>query len=307
MNTTEGHGGHKALEHSLFGGNYVHVLGTDDHVHGLVRRKSAVHTIKYVSCKFGAAVGDHNAVHNVRFPDKIGNKCVDRLVVDIGGRADLLNVTVLHDHHGIRHRESFLLIVRHVNKGDPRLMLDILQLVLHILAKLEVKCRKRLVQKKHLGLIDECTRNCHALLLTARERADTATLKATQVDHGKHLLDLRFDLTVGTFSQSQTKRNIIKHVQVWEQRVTLKHGIDLTLIRRQIVDPFSVEIHVARIGCLKAADDAKRGSLSTARGAEERNKLLVVDLQAHVVQNGLSVKRLGDPLELNQNIFVHSA
>ena len=307
MNTTVGHGGHKSLEHSLLGSYHVYVLGANDHVHRLIRCKAAVHAIKHVSRELGALVGKHHAVDDVRFADEIGNEGVDRLVVDIGGRADLLNVTVLHDHHGIRHRECLLLIVGNVDKGDAGLMLNILQFVLHILAELEIKCREGLVQKQHLGLIDECTRNCHALLLTARERADTATLKATQVDHGKHLLDLRFDLTVGTFSQSQTKRNIIKHVQVWEQRVTLKHGIDLTLIRRQIVDPFSVEIHVARIGCLKAADDAKRGSLSTARGAEERNKLLVVDLQAHVVQNGLSVKRLGDPLELNQNIFVHSA
>ena len=92
-----------------------------------------------------------------------------------------------------------------------------------------------------------------------------------------------------------------------EKRILLEHGVHLSLVGRHVVDPLSTKEHVTAIRRLKSADNAKRGGFSAARGAQKRDKFLVMDLQIHIVQNGLSVKRLGNSAQPDQNIFVHSA
>lgn len=68
--------------------------------------------------------------------NEVGDKGVDRLVVDAFGVADLQNVAVAHDHHGIAHGERFLLVVRYVDKCDAQALLHAFQLQLHFLAQL---------------------------------------------------------------------------------------------------------------------------------------------------------------------------
>ena len=53
-----------------------------------------------------------------------------------------------------------------------------------ILAKLKVKCAKRLVKQQHARTVDQRTRNSHTLLLTAGERGGLAQFKALQADIG---------------------------------------------------------------------------------------------------------------------------
>ena len=186
-------------------------------------------------------------------------------------------------------------------------MLNILQLVLHILAQLQIQCRQGLVQQKHLGLIDQCARNGNSLLLSSRKRVNTATLKAPQVHHCQHILHLGLDLRIGTLFEAQTKGDIVKNIEVGEQRITLKHRIDLPFIRRHVVDALTVEINVTLIGRFESSDDTQRGRFSASGRAQKRDKLLVMDFQTHVVQNGLSVKRFRDSVQPNQYLFVHSA
>ena len=55
----------------------------------------------------------------------------------------------------------------HIDEGDAELLVHFLELYLHVLAHLQVKSCKRLVQKKHLRLVHDGTCNGHTLLLTA--------------------------------------------------------------------------------------------------------------------------------------------
>ena len=91
-----------------------------------------------------------------------------------------------------------------------------------------------------------------------------------------------------------------------EQGVALEHGVDVALVRRHVVDPITEKHHVAGVGRLKAADDAQRRGLAAAGGAEQRQKLVVIDIQVDVVENLVPVVGLGDILELNDLlVFVH--
>ena len=59
-------------------------------------------------------VPDHNAGDNIRVPDKIGNKGVFRLVVNVSRGSYLLDIALVHNHYGIGHGKGFFLVVGHI-------------------------------------------------------------------------------------------------------------------------------------------------------------------------------------------------
>ena len=91
------------------------------------------------------------ALDDVRHAHETGDELVRRVLVDLGGRADLLDAPVREDGQAVAHRKRLLLVVGNVNEGDADLALDRAQLVLHLLAQLEVECSERLVQQQHAG------------------------------------------------------------------------------------------------------------------------------------------------------------
>ena len=72
--------------------------------------------------------------------------------------------------------------MRDVHERDADLVLDPLELELHLLAELEVERAERLVEEQHARPVDERARQGDALLLAARELARLAPLEARQVD-----------------------------------------------------------------------------------------------------------------------------
>ena len=79
--------------------------------------------------------------------------------------------------------------MRDEDKGDSRIFLDFFQLLLHILAQLEVERAQRLVQQQHLRLIDQCAGDGDALLLTSGKAGHAALCKAGEHDHFEHAVD----------------------------------------------------------------------------------------------------------------------
>ena len=114
----------RARELSLFFRHDIDILGANDHIHRLIFLKAAVHAGKFLSIHAYHTVGMHDAVNDVGLPDEIGHECVLGLIVDIGGRANLLDVPLVHDHDGVGHGQGLLLIVGHIDEGDAHLLLD---------------------------------------------------------------------------------------------------------------------------------------------------------------------------------------
>ena len=71
-----------------------------------------------------------------------------RAVVDLLGRADLLDPPVAHHGDAVAHRERLALVVGDEDERDPDLALDPLELELHRLAQLEVERGERLVEQQ---------------------------------------------------------------------------------------------------------------------------------------------------------------
>ena len=100
-------------------------------------------------------------------PTNPATKRVAGLLVDIGRGADLLDAPVVEDRHAVGHRQRLALVVRHVDEGDADLLLDLLQLDLHLLAKPQVKGAERLVEEQDAGPIDQRAGERDALALAA--------------------------------------------------------------------------------------------------------------------------------------------
>ena len=105
--------------------------------------------------------------YNITLTDKIGNKCILRLIVNIFWSAYLLDIALIHYNYSIRHCKSFLLVMRYINKSNAKLIFKPDKLVLHILTHLKVECPKRLIKKKHPRFIYDGSRYRNPLLLAS--------------------------------------------------------------------------------------------------------------------------------------------
>ena len=156
--------------------NDVDILWSYHDINCRILAKSAIHTLELMADKLDLLVLYHRAVQDVTLADKVCNKRVCRLVVDIDRSANLLNFTLTHNYDCIAQSESLLLVVRYIYKGDTECFVHLLQLHLHILAHLQVERSQRLVEQKHLRLIYDGTSDGYTLLLTSRQRIYIAVL-----------------------------------------------------------------------------------------------------------------------------------
>ena len=290
MNALEGHVLHHADQLAVFGRGDDDVLGTNHDVHRGVGAEALVHALQLSAQNAHAAVAHHYAVEDVCLADKVRDKGVDRLVIDVLGRADLLDNAVVHHHHAVAHGQSFLLVVGDIDKGFFGLLLDFLQLELHAFAQLEVERAERLVQQNNIGIANQRARNGNALLLTAGKLCHRAFFITLEVNDGKHFHYFLFDFVFRKLFELQPKGNVIKHVQVGEQRILLKDGVDIPLVRRKSVNALAVKDDVAAVRLNKAADDAQRCGFAAAAGTENRNEFLFVNIKVDIIEDNLPVK-----------------
>ena len=85
-----------------------------------------------------------------------------------------------------------------------------------------------------------------------------------------------------------------------KERIALENRIDLTFIRRYVVEALALKEHIARSRGLKTADDAQRRCLAAARRAEQRNKFLIPNIEIDSAKNGFAVKFFFDVYEVDQ-------
>src|SRR2546430_13177873 len=79
---------------------------------------------------------------------------------------------VVQDGDAVAHRERLFLVVRDVEEGRAGLLLDVLELGLHLAADLLVECCERLVEEEERGLQHERPGQGGALLPPAPPHRD---------------------------------------------------------------------------------------------------------------------------------------
>ena len=104
-------------------------------------------------------------------------------------------------------------------------------------------------------------------------------------------------LVVATHAQAEG--DVRAHVHVREQAVGLEDHAHVTLVRGHGGDVDIVDEQPAGVGTVEAAEDPQCGGLATARGAEQRDQLPLLDLEIQTGERGRLAEVALNPLEAN--------
>ena len=153
-------------------GEDIKVFRTNDYIYRSILTKTFIHTFKFRTTETYQFVMYHRTVKNIAFSDKIRHKRIDRLIININRRTDLLNLSLTHYDDSITQSQCFLLIVSYIYKCNTQRFMHFLEFHLHILTHFQIECSQRFIQKQYFRLIDNSPSNSHTLLLTAGKRID---------------------------------------------------------------------------------------------------------------------------------------
>ena len=227
-------------------------------------------------------------------PRKLGDEPRRRPFVEDLGIAELLVVALVHHGDPIGHRHRLLLVVGHVDERDPDLLLDPLELDLHLLAELEVEGAERLVEEEDRRPVDQGPGEGDPLRLAAGDLGRLARLKAGQLDELEHLGHAALDLGALDALPAQPERDVLEDRQVREQGVVLEDRVHVPLERRKPRHVLALELDQAAGRLLEPADHPERGRLAAAGRAEEAEELAVTDLEVDLVDRHLVAELLDD-------------
>ena len=242
---------------------------------------------------------DDDRLEEVHVADEVRHEGGRRPVVDLPRLAKLLDAAVRHDGDPVGHREGLALVVRHVDEGDPDLLLDPLQLDLHLLAELQVERAERLVEQQDTRIQDERAGQRDPLLLPARELRGPVQVAPGQLHELERLAGRRVALGLRLLPLLQAVRDVVEDRHVREQRVLLEDGVHVAPVGRDADRVLSADQHLADVGLLGAGDQLQRRRLAAAGRAEQRQELAVPDAQRDVVDGGEVAEPLRDRAKLD--------
>ena len=103
MHALEGHRGDRSAQMAVVGSDDIDILGADNDIHRLVLFKAEVNASELASEEFDQSVLKHYAVKDIALADEVRDEGVLRLVIDILGRSDLLDASLVHDYDRVGH------------------------------------------------------------------------------------------------------------------------------------------------------------------------------------------------------------
>jgi len=209
------------------------------------------------------AVGDLTG-EEVRFSDEIGDKMGFWMVVEVVDRSELLDFSPVHQCDSVGHDQGLLLIVGDKNKRDTEFSLKVLQLQLHVLAKLGVESRKRFVEEQHFGTADEGAGQGYPLTLASGELVWFSCFQILKGNQGESLEHAAFPLGGLDPLHRQAKFDIIADVQMGKKGIALEDLIHIPPIRRKFRDIGAVDKNSTLGGSVEAGDHPQGGGFSAA-------------------------------------------
>ena len=90
-----------------------------------------------------------------------------------------------------------------------------------------------------------------------------------------------------------------------EQRIFLKHRVDMPLVRRHVVDTHTVKKNVTRLRTDETANRPERCGFSTAGRPEQSNEFFVTDVEIKSDEDGVAIEINGNVSEAYNVVFFH--
>ncbi len=190
--------------------------------------------------------------------------------------------------------------MRDKHERDAELTLKRFQLVLHLLAQLVVQRGEGFIQQEQARFVDHGAGNGHTLLLTTGKLMRLALGKRLQLYHAQGFGNPRWDLAGRCFLHPQAKRHVLKHGHVREQGIALKDGIDVAIFGWNLGYVLVLKMDMAVIDAFQPGDKAQDGGFAAAGGAEQREKLTVIDGQIKVGNDIFAIETFTNSFQLHQ-------
>src|SRR5262249_19902913 len=205
--------------------------------------------------------------------DEAGHEDGGGGLVDLARGAHLLEPAAAHHRDAVRHGERLTLVVGDIDRGDPDLALELLELELHAIAELLVERAQRLVEEEHGRTRDESPGEGHPLLLPARELARIARPVRGQLHESEGPAHSPFDLTARHPRHAEAKGHVLEHGAVGEEGVVLEDHAHVAPVGRHQIHALALDEDVARGRLHESRHRAQARSLSATGGAEKSEKL----------------------------------
>ena len=146
-----------------------------------------------------------------------------------------------------------------------------------------VKRTRRLVRKKYLGIVYQCSCNGNSLTLTARKLIGSLVVLIGKTNLVKRRLGTGNSLLLLNAGNGERKLYVAKHRLVRNKVVALENksyamvAVNVPIAVAVGLGASSVDNEITRGVSVKTADDVKKRCLTAAGGTEDRNKLLVTE------------------------------
>jgi len=205
-----------------------------------------------------APVQPHQRLVSVQLLDRAGqgvvlsdeacDEAVLGALVEVGRRGQLLDAPVVEDRDAVRHGQGLALVMGHIDDGDSKFLVQMLDFELHMLAKLLVQGAKRLVHQHQFGVEDQGAGQGDPLLLPAGQLRRTPVRELAHLHHVQRAGDARLAFVLAHPADLQRKGQVLSDGHVRKQRIVLEHHADPALVRRHLVDwtPAKTDLSVRR-------------------------------------------------------------
>ena len=211
-------------------------------------------------------------------------------MVDVLGRADVLDDPVLHHRDAVAHRHRLFLVVRDVDGRDADPPLNLFDGEPHLDPQLGIQVAEGFVHQQDFRLDDEGPGQRDALLLSTGELVRHPVLQLVDLHETQEFERLGLDLVPRILPVLQAERDVALDRQVREDRIVLEHHADVALAGVDEIDPVVVEEEIPSLDRVESGDHAQQRRLSASGGAEEREEFALPDLQGKVRDDRLLAK-----------------
>ena len=192
--------------------------------------------------------------------DEIADKGVARPLEQFPWRAELDDLAAVHHRDLVGEGRGLQLIVGDVDHGDVELLVDLLELAPQFPLQVRVDHRQRFIEEDRGDVVThQTTAHRDFLFFVGGEVARLLAQEVLQVEHFGNFLHLAVHFRLGHALIAQGKREVIEHGHGVVDHRKLENLGDVALLRRQVVDRFAVEQHMALRRAEQAGDDVEQG------------------------------------------------
>ena len=152
----------------------------------------------------------------------------------------------------------------------------------HAGTQLGIQVGQGLVQQEDCRVTDHCTAQSNTLTLTTGQSLGLAVQQVLDLQDLGSLVNAAVDLVLRGLAQLQTESDVLIDGHVGVQSVALEDHGDVAVLRGDVVDEAAADVHLALGDLLQTGDHAQGGGLTAARGADEDDELLVLNLEVEI-------------------------